>query len=88
MRNIKGAFPFGKCPSFLETGVLDDIHSGSWYADTYDEFIKFPERQMLCPIILYIDKTGTDKNNRYGGIEPIIGPISWPSDRITVEENA
>ena len=63
--------PFGRYPSFLESGVLDDIHSGMWYKDTYHKCISDPEEQFLAPILLYVDKTGTDKMNRYG-LEPVI----------------
>ncbi len=66
--------PWGRCkPAKLYDGryPLDDVHSGKWYQDTYDAMIKDSTCEMLCPIILYVDKTGTDKYNRFG-LEPVI----------------
>ena len=49
---------------------LDDVLSGSWYADTVRR-MHLGKNDFLMPIILYMDKTGTDAYQRYG-LEPVI----------------
>jgi hypothetical protein len=42
-----------------------------WYQQTYQKFIKDPEKQFLLPLIFYIDETGTDVFQRYP-LEPLM----------------
>lgn len=63
--------PWGEMAIDPRYSKLDDVHTGNWYKRTYKELIQDPNTEMLFPIILYIDKTGTDRMNRYG-VEPLI----------------
>ena len=38
-------------------GLLDEVNSGKWYQDTYDQCILDPENDFLAPIIFTMDKT-------------------------------
>jgi hypothetical protein len=38
-------------------GYLDEVNSGKWYQDTYDQCILDPENDFLAPIIFTMDKT-------------------------------
>ncbi len=38
-------------------GLLDEINSGKWYRDTYDQTIFDPDKEFLAPIIFTMDKT-------------------------------
>ena len=53
---------------------LDDILSGSWYADTVRR-MNLGKNDFLMPILLYMDKTGTDAYQRYG-LEPVIFSVA------------
>ena len=44
--------------------VLGDIDTGSVYRSAYQTYVKHPEKELLCPIIFFIDKTHTDVNGR------------------------
>ena len=43
-----------------------EIHSFRWYQETYNKYITDPRKQILMGIILYFDKTGVDRNQKYG----------------------
>jgi hypothetical protein len=47
-----------------------EVNSGSWYQNAYNHLIKDPNNEFLLPLILYIDKTGTDALQRHS-LEPI-----------------
>jgi hypothetical protein len=49
---------------------LDELPSGSWYRDTFVRLGLQSGIDFLLPIIIYLDKTGTDMNQRYS-LEPI-----------------
>ena len=38
-------------------GLLDEVNSGQWYQDTYDNTITDPDNAFLAPIIFTMDKT-------------------------------
>ena len=44
--------------------TMDDIHTGTVYQKAYKKYIKDTNRELLCPIIFFIDKTHTDRNGR------------------------
>ena len=50
--------------------VLDDIDTGKCYQMAYEEYIKDETKELLCPIIFFIDKTHTDINGRLC-LEPV-----------------
>lgn len=54
-------------------GSVDDVHDGSWYQSTvqslYDSFGN--GNWIVVPVIMYLDKTGTDRMMRYG-MEPVM----------------
>ncbi len=60
---------FGK---FSRTdGRVDEVNSASWYQNAYHHMIVDPDNEFLMPIILYLDKTGTDILQR-NGLEPVL----------------
>ena len=44
--------------------MLSDINTGSVYRQAYNTYIKNPNREILCPIIFFIDKMHTDVKGR------------------------
>jgi hypothetical protein len=48
-----------------------EVHSARWYSDTYARLVENPEHDWLFPLIFYIDKTGTDANQRFP-LEPLM----------------
>ena len=52
------------------TDVLDDITSGAWYTQAFDN-ICFDNDNFLCPIILFIDKMHIDGLSRWT-LEPVM----------------
>ena len=78
--NFKGTIrdpesdPFSGKPSRSDS-IADEVMSGLWYQKTYNEIstredVK-DEDFFVVPIIMYLDKTGTDKYLKYG-LEPVI----------------
>jgi hypothetical protein len=61
--------PFGKF--VRDDGRVNEVNSGSWYQSAYDRLITDKENEFLLPLILYVDKTGTDVMQRYG-LEPVL----------------
>ena len=59
---------FGK-PQITEDTRSNELTHTQWYADTYDNMVKDPTKEVLLALILYGDKTGTDVNQRYA-LEP------------------
>lgn len=51
-------------PPADQTNTIDDIHTGSVYRKAYKTYIKNADKEILCPIIFFIDKTHTDRNGR------------------------
>ena len=51
--------------------MLDEVLDGTWYKDTLERMSVGPEEEsrFILPLIGYVDKTGTDKYNRYS-LEP------------------
>ena len=63
--------PFGKYnPQTDPHANHGEVMSSQWYRDTYDKIITDPSTQILIPIIIYLDKTGTDLKQKYG-VEPV-----------------
>jgi hypothetical protein len=51
---------------------MDDVLDGSWYSSTVAALkIGKNSCQFLIPIIIYMDKTGTDANQRHS-LEPVL----------------
>jgi hypothetical protein len=55
---------WSKVESEPEAHVLNDIHQGQWYSKTYHMFCQHKGRDVLLPVILFIDKTHTDATGR------------------------
>jgi hypothetical protein len=51
-------------PKFYKANIFEDIHTGSVYQKAYNKIIQDPTKELLCPIIFFIDKTHTDRNGR------------------------
>ena len=69
---VNGEDPFH--PYVNTTGTLDEILDGRWYPETLLEMVQEGmdmEKEFFMPIVLYMDKTGVDKNQRYG-LEPVL----------------
>ena len=50
--------------------VFDDINSGKCYKMAFKKYINDPSKELLCPIIFFIDKTHTDIHGRLC-LEPV-----------------
>ena len=50
---------------------LDEILDGQWYKDTCGRMLTNNPDEFLMPIVLYVDKTGTDIQQRHG-LEPLV----------------
>jgi len=57
--------PFSKYPTWND-GFVDEMHDAHWYCVTHEESkcISGNEPYFVLPVIGYIDKTGTDVNQR------------------------
>jgi len=64
--------PFGppNMPPFSPEYVMQDIDDGSVYRQAYIAHIKHPERDLLVPIIFFLDKTHCDANGHLT-LEPL-----------------
>jgi len=61
------------------TYLINEVNSGSWYNIAYNNLIKDPSTEFLMPIIIFVDKTGTDKI-QWHSVEPILftmSTIAW-----------
>ena len=62
-------------PYINTTDMVDDLLDGQWYSSTVKWLSLLDSKQgnkkFLFPIIFYVDKTGTDKMNRYP-VEPLL----------------
>ena len=52
-------------------GLLDDVHSAKWYADTHRMRIQSDSNEVLCGIILFIDQMLTADNDHQGSECPL-----------------
>jgi hypothetical protein len=43
---------------------IDDINTGEVWHSAYSKYVKIKNKDILCPIIFFIDKTHTDNNGR------------------------
>ena len=62
--------PFGSPPKQTPSYVLHDITDGSVYRDAFKVHVQVPGRDLLVPIIFFIDKTFCDVNGRLT-LEPV-----------------
>ena len=63
--------PFTPPPHNISpTEHLSDINDGKLYKDAYKKYILNPQREVLCPLILFIDKTFVDQKSRLT-LEPL-----------------
>jgi hypothetical protein len=53
------------------TGMLNEIHTGSWYRNAYRNLKIDPNKEFLCPIVIFIDHTITEFMGRYG-LTPVV----------------
>lgn len=75
-------------PYHNDSGTLDDLCDGSWYTQTINvKAIGKDGREFLIPIILYMDKTGTDVYQRYS-LEPILFTLGVFSRQIRNQTRA
>ena len=64
--------PFGHfVPPSPEDPNFGEVVGGKWFQKTYTARVTSEGKQLLLPIIIYMDKTGTDRLVRYG-LEPIL----------------
>lgn len=56
-------------------GCGSELWNTRWMKDTYDLMVTDPDSEILIPIILYMDKTGTDSYQRYS-LEPVLFSIA------------
>jgi hypothetical protein len=59
--------PFGRRP---DSSFMEDINDGTVYSKAVDVHVKVRGRDLLCPIILFIDKTHCDTKGRLT-LEPV-----------------
>ena len=62
------------CLNEPEAGTESELWNTPWMKNTFamDEYSHFdPNKDIMLPIILYMDKTGTDVNQRYS-LEPVL----------------
>lgn len=79
LRNFKGTIdpshPFSCKPHpAKEPYFIDEVVDGEWYRQTYQQVLSLHTGEVpffICPVIFYIDKTGTDVNQRYP-LEPLL----------------
>ena len=44
--------------------IVEDLVNGRWYSRTYHAHCRIGDKEMLCPIIIFLDKTHTDNKGR------------------------
>ena len=59
---------------------VDDIHTGIWYKETHKNMILDANKEILCPIILFIDGVAIDSIGRMS-LEPISFTLGWLSKK-------
>ena len=59
------------CIPCHKIGLLDDVHSAKWYADTHCMQIQSDSNEVLCGIILFIDRTFMADNDHQGSECPL-----------------
>jgi hypothetical protein len=69
-------------------GVLDEINSGEFYRMAYKAMITNPEKEILLPVLIYADKTGTDGLCQRFGLEPVRFTTSLLKRRIRNQASA
>ena len=47
--------PFAPPPPVSTNGTISELHTARAYYEAYQKFIKFPGKQVLLPIVMYID---------------------------------
>ena len=62
---------------FQNNGLVDEVNDGQWYLNTNEEckHLSPNEPYLVLPVIGYIDKTGTDVNQR-NKLEPFMFTLS------------
>jgi hypothetical protein len=58
-------------PTDFQRARYNEMLTGDWYHDTCIRLGICPGIDLLIPVLIYLDKTGTDMNQRYS-LEPII----------------
>ena len=67
-------------PQCQDSNIIDDIHTGQWYKDTHKNMINNVNKEILCPIILFIDGVSIDSIGRMS-LEPISFTLGWLSKK-------
>jgi hypothetical protein len=62
--------PFGTPPEQADVEIMRDVNDGSVFRDAYRVHVTHPRRDLLVPIIFFIDKTYVDTYGRLT-IEPV-----------------
>jgi hypothetical protein len=57
-------------PNALLEDYFCDINDGQCYKDSYKSYCLVPSKDVLCPLILFIDKTHTDAIGNHT-LEPV-----------------
>ena len=60
---------FGRFERFKN--CIYEVNSGNWYQEAYTKMITDSRKEVLLPLICYVDKTGTDIMQRHG-LEPFM----------------
>jgi hypothetical protein len=55
--HLHGNWDAPSSPPSFDSGILDEIHSGVWHQSTMEKFITNDTNEILCCIILAIDRT-------------------------------
>ena len=62
------------------TGMLTEIHTGSWYRNAYHNLDINPNTEFLCPIMIFIDHTITEFMGRYG-LTPVVMTFTFFNEK-------
>jgi hypothetical protein len=62
-------------PPPFDSGILDEIHSGVWHQSTTEKFITNDSNDILCGIILAIDRTHVADKDKLS-LEPVLFSLS------------
>ena len=74
-------------PNNNESDIIEDVNDGTCFKEAYRRLCKDGEKDVLCPLILFIDKTHTDtKGNQT--LEPICLTLGIFKKEIRRKENA
>jgi hypothetical protein len=74
-------------PSARDSTEIQDVNDGKCYIEAYDVYCEDPSKDVLCPLILFIDKTHTDaKGNQT--LEPVCFTLGIFNQKTRNQESA